>query len=55
MEIIKGTGVALITPFNEDLSIDYIGLEKLINYQIDGGIDYLVLIDVAFITSQEIV
>jgi len=43
MEIIKGTGVALITPFNEDLSIDYIGLEKLINHQINGGIDYLVL------------
>ena len=43
MEIIKGTGVALITPFNEDLSIDYVGLEKLINYQIEGGIDYLVL------------
>ena len=41
MEIIKGTGVALITPFNEDLSIDYIGLEKLINHQIKGGIDYL--------------
>jgi 4-hydroxy-tetrahydrodipicolinate synthase len=43
MDKIKGTGVALITPFNEDLSIDYVGLEKLINYQIDGGIDYLVL------------
>jgi len=43
MEKIKGTGVALITPFNEDLSIDYLGLEKLINYQIQGGIDYLVL------------
>jgi len=43
MEKIKGTGVALITPFNEDLSVDYIGLEKLINHQIDGGIDYLVL------------
>ena len=43
MEKIKGTGVALITPFNEDLSIDYEGLEKLINYQIDGGVDYLVL------------
>ena len=27
--------------FNEDLSIDYESLEKLINYQIDGGIDYL--------------
>ena len=43
MEKIKGTGVALITPFNEDLSVDYIGLKKLINHQIEGGIDYLVL------------
>ena len=43
MEKIKGTGVALITPFNEDLSVDYIGLERLLNYQIEGGIDYLVL------------
>jgi 4-hydroxy-tetrahydrodipicolinate synthase len=43
MEKIKGTGVALITPFNTDLSIDYVGFEKLLNYQIKGGIDYLVL------------
>ena len=43
MEKIKGTGVALITPFNEDLSVNYLGLERLINHQIDGGIDYLVL------------
>ena len=43
MEKIKGTGVALVTPFNADLSIDYVGLEKLLNYQIKGGIDYLVL------------
>ena len=43
MNELKGTGVALVTPFNEDLSIDYIGLEKLINYQIEGNIDYLVI------------
>ena len=43
MKQIKGTGVALITPFNEDLSVDYLGLDRLINHQIDGGIDYLVL------------
>jgi 4-hydroxy-tetrahydrodipicolinate synthase len=43
MKKIKGTGVALVTPFNTDLSIDYVGLEKLLNYQIEGGIDYLVL------------
>jgi len=43
MEKIKGTGVALITPFNSDLSVDYVGLEKLLIHQIEGGIDYLVL------------
>ena len=57
MEIIKGTGVALITPFNEDLSIDYVGLEKLIIYQIEGGIDYLVLMgttgESAVLSKQE--
>ena len=43
MNKIKGTGVALITPFNEDFSIDYASLKKLINHQIDGAIDYLVV------------
>ena len=43
MNKIKGTGVAIITPFNEDLSVDYIGLKKLIDHQIEGEIDYLVL------------
>jgi len=43
MDKIKGTGVALITPFNEDFSIDYDSLEELINYQINGGIDFLVV------------
>lgn len=37
-----GTGVALVTPFNADGSVDYDGLEKLINYQIEGKVDYLV-------------
>ncbi|MDC0204415.1 4-hydroxy-tetrahydrodipicolinate synthase [Flavobacteriales bacterium] len=43
MDKIKGTGVALITPFNEDLSIDYVGLENLLNHVIDGGVNFLVL------------
>lgn len=43
MDKIKGTGVALATPFNEDKSVDYKGLENLLNHVIDGGIDYLVL------------
>jgi 4-hydroxy-tetrahydrodipicolinate synthase len=43
MDKIKGTGVALVTPFNDDKSVDYKGLENLLNHVIDGGIDYLVL------------
>lgn len=39
---IKGTGVAMVTPFKKDKSIDYVGLEKLINYLIDEGVDFLV-------------
>lgn len=37
-----GTGVALVTPFNDDSTIDFQGLEKLINFQIEGGVEYLV-------------
>ena len=41
-DILKGTGVALVTPFKKDLSVDYDALQKLINYVIDGGIQYIV-------------
>lgn len=37
-----GTGVAMVTPFNADSSVDYRGLENLINYLITEGADYLV-------------
>ncbi|HEX7583300.1 MAG TPA: dihydrodipicolinate synthase family protein, partial [Prolixibacteraceae bacterium] len=39
-----GAGVALITPFNEDKSIDYRALERLVEDQIKGGTDYLVVL-----------
>lgn len=39
----KGSGVALVTPFNEDYSIDFDGLRNLVNYQIDNGTDFLVV------------
>ncbi|MEQ9290111.1 MAG: 4-hydroxy-tetrahydrodipicolinate synthase [Cyclobacteriaceae bacterium] len=38
-----GTGVALVTPFNEDYTIDYPGLEKLLEHVSEGGVDYLVV------------
>lgn len=38
-----GTGVALVTPFKKDNSVDFDGLKRLVNFQIDNGIDYLVV------------
>jgi 4-hydroxy-tetrahydrodipicolinate synthase len=38
-----GTGVALITPFKEDLSIDFDALGKLVEYNIVNGTEYLVI------------
>lgn len=38
-----GSGVALVTPFKQDKSIDFDALRKLVRYQIDGGIDFLVV------------
>ena len=43
MQKFIGTGVALITPFKNDLSIDYDALEKLVEYNIANGINYLVI------------
>jgi 4-hydroxy-tetrahydrodipicolinate synthase len=39
---LKGCGTALVTPFNRDESIDEAALRRLIEYQIEGGIDFLV-------------
>lgn len=39
----KGTGVALVTPFDKDQNIDFIGLEKLVLHTLNEGIDYLVV------------
>ncbi|WBX70428.1 4-hydroxy-tetrahydrodipicolinate synthase [Tenacibaculum retecalamus] len=43
MQKFVGTGVALVTPFNEDLSVDFNALKKLVNYNIDNGTNYLVI------------
>ena len=37
-------GVALITPFKEDESVDYEAIRKLLNYQVQNGTDYLVVL-----------
>ncbi len=41
---LKGMGVALITPFHSDKSIDFDSLARLLEYQIRNGIDYLVVL-----------
>jgi len=41
--IFFGSGVALVTPFNDDKSIDFDGLRKLVEYQIQNGTDFLVV------------
>jgi 4-hydroxy-tetrahydrodipicolinate synthase len=38
----KGTGIALITPFRQDRSVDTEALERIVNHVIDGGADFLV-------------
>jgi 4-hydroxy-tetrahydrodipicolinate synthase len=40
---LKGVGVALITPFNEDNTVDFAGLKKLIDFNAENGTDYLVV------------
>ena len=43
MNNLKGLGVAMVTPFKVNKEIDYPALEKLTNYLIGGGVDYLVV------------
>ena len=38
--IFKGLGIALVTPFSSDGSVDYVALKRLITYQIDNGADF---------------
>lgn len=44
MSNLKGVGVALVTPFNEDLSVDFDSLTRLIEYNIKNGTNYLVVL-----------
>ncbi len=41
---LKGTGVAIVTPFRKDSSVDFSSLEKLVNHLLSNGIDYLVVL-----------
>jgi 4-hydroxy-tetrahydrodipicolinate synthase len=44
MQSLIGTGVALITPFKKDYSVDVDALKAIVNFQIDNGIDYIVVL-----------
>lgn len=44
MSNLKGVGVALVTPFNEDLSVDFESLTRVINFNIENGTNYLVVL-----------
>lgn len=52
-----GTGVALITPFREDATVDVKALEHLVNHVIEGGVEYLVVLgttaETATLNKQE--
>ena len=57
MKELLGTGVALVTPFKNDKSVDFEGLKRLVNFQIDNGVNYLVVLgttgEPATLTSEE--
>ena len=57
MNELYGAGVALVTPFHSDGTVDFTGLERLIEHQISGGMDYLVSLgttgEVATLTDSE--
>ncbi len=43
MKQLIGMGVALVTPFKDDLSVDFDALKKIVRYNIDNGTNYLVI------------
>ncbi|NMH29130.1 4-hydroxy-tetrahydrodipicolinate synthase [Flavobacterium silvaticum] len=57
MKSLIGTGVALVTPFKADGSVDHEALARIVEFQIDGNIDYLVVLgttgEPATLTSEE--
>lgn len=54
---LTGNGVALVTPFHEDLSIDFHALERIVKHVIEGGADFIVVLgttgETALLTHEE--
>lgn len=42
-EKLKGTGVALVTPFTSSMAVDFDGLRQLLDFTMEGGVEYLVV------------
>ena len=57
MKNFKGLGVALVTPFQDNGTVDFVGLQNLVEYQIKNNVDYLVVQgttgEVATLTVEE--
>ncbi|RYJ36493.1 Dihydrodipicolinate synthase [Flavobacterium anhuiense] len=57
MQSLIGTGVALVTPFKKDFSVDIEALQRIVNFSIDGGVEYLVVMGTtaenATLTAEE--
>ena len=53
----RGLGIALVTPFRHDGSIDFDALNRLVEYQIRGGADFLCIMgttaETPTLTKQE--
>ncbi|MCO6163999.1 4-hydroxy-tetrahydrodipicolinate synthase [Flavobacterium sp. NRK F7] len=57
MKKFAGTGIALVTPFKKDFSVDVEGLKKVVEFVIEGGVEYLVVLgttaETATLTPEE--
>lgn len=57
MQSFIGTGVALVTPFKKDFSVDTEALTRIVNFVIEGGVEYLVVLgttaETATLTNDE--
>lgn len=57
MQLFEGTGVALVTPFKNNFSVDFEALKKIVDFVIEGSVEYLVVLgttgEPATLTSDE--
>ena len=55
--IFRGLGIALVTPFKTDGSVDYEALTRLVDYQLDNGADFLCILattgETPWLTKEE--